>query len=293
MSDFNSQGNILIDSEESVRLADFGMSVIADGTPCNYGSIHGGGAVRWRAPELMDPEVSEGDDTLRPTSRSDVYAFACVCIEVCVYAYLVGNPRLIALQLYTLQKPFPECLRDPQVICKVMKDIRPPKPVLPEGREISDDIWSLISSSWTRRPDTRPSAATIVKTLQEIRFRDKLLNQSDSIPLERNKRTLASSSNVSVAGDIPLTFETSPSKRRKRGSGEGHTSPSPRRRSGRQKAAAQSIQAQENLSSDGSNVAGPSAREQTPLLRPGPSPAEVEKAENFVVEVTNHFGCGQ
>lgn len=57
------------------------MSVIADATPYNYGSIHGGGAIRWTAPELIAPE-DFGSDTRRPTCSSDVYSFACVCVEV-------------------------------------------------------------------------------------------------------------------------------------------------------------------------------------------------------------------
>ncbi|TCD66571.1 hypothetical protein EIP91_001239 [Steccherinum ochraceum] len=37
-------GNILVDSDGTIRLTDFGMSVTSDGTPYRYGSIHGGGA---------------------------------------------------------------------------------------------------------------------------------------------------------------------------------------------------------------------------------------------------------
>ena len=74
--------NILVDSGGCVRLTDFGLSLLAEGTPYNYGSVHGGGAIRWSAPELFEPEEF-GLDNARPTPRSDVYAFACVCIEVC------------------------------------------------------------------------------------------------------------------------------------------------------------------------------------------------------------------
>lgn len=57
------------------------MSLIAEGTAYNYGSQHGGGATRWSAPELFDPEEF-GLESSRPTFQSDIYAFACICIEV-------------------------------------------------------------------------------------------------------------------------------------------------------------------------------------------------------------------
>ena len=79
---------MLIDVEEIVRLTDFGMSVFAEGTPYHNDSVHGGGATRWKAPELMDAEEFGLEDR-RPTSRSDIYSFGCVCIEVswCLYVW--------------------------------------------------------------------------------------------------------------------------------------------------------------------------------------------------------------
>ena len=74
-------GNILVDDDGHARLADFGMALIAEGTAYNYGSLHGGGAIRWSAPELLDPEEF-GFENSRPTFQSDIYAFACMCVEV-------------------------------------------------------------------------------------------------------------------------------------------------------------------------------------------------------------------
>ena len=72
-----------MDDDGHARLADFGMALIADATAYNYGSVHGGGAVRWKAPELLDPEEL-GLPTSRPTFASDVYSFACTCVQVSV-----------------------------------------------------------------------------------------------------------------------------------------------------------------------------------------------------------------
>lgn len=74
-------GNLLVDENGSIRLTDFGLSLIAEGTAYNYGSQRGGGAAHYTAPELFDPEVF-CLETRRPTFSSDIYALACVCIEV-------------------------------------------------------------------------------------------------------------------------------------------------------------------------------------------------------------------
>ena len=73
--------NVLVDDEGRARLTDFGMAIMADSTPRNYASIHGGGAVHWTAPELISPE-DFNLSSRRPTTKSDIYSFACVCIEV-------------------------------------------------------------------------------------------------------------------------------------------------------------------------------------------------------------------
>lgn len=80
---------MLVDDAGCIQLTDFGMSLIADATPHNYASIHGGGALRWRAPELIDPEEFQMTSS-RPTYQSDVYAFACTCIEVKSSVYLAN-----------------------------------------------------------------------------------------------------------------------------------------------------------------------------------------------------------
>ncbi|KAJ7147395.1 kinase-like domain-containing protein, partial [Mycena filopes] len=63
--------NILINEDFSACLANFGLGVFTSThTSTRAGSLY------WMAPELIDRIV--------PTSASDVYAFGCVCFEVCV-----------------------------------------------------------------------------------------------------------------------------------------------------------------------------------------------------------------
>ena len=73
LTTMSSQANILIDDNCRARLADFGVLWLPDSTPMTQGS-HMPGAVRWMAPEVLSDKV--------PTFESDIYSFACVCVEV-------------------------------------------------------------------------------------------------------------------------------------------------------------------------------------------------------------------
>ena len=64
-----------------MRLADFGLSGFADATLVTHTS-NNAGSIRWMAPELHIPEIFDLKE-LRRTAASDVYALACVALEVC------------------------------------------------------------------------------------------------------------------------------------------------------------------------------------------------------------------
>jgi serine/threonine protein kinase len=71
------QNNVFIDEHWHARLADFGLAGWADATMATSTSNHAG-SVRWMAPELHAVEPSP----FCRTKRSDVYAFACISVEV-------------------------------------------------------------------------------------------------------------------------------------------------------------------------------------------------------------------
>lgn len=92
---------MIVTADEHAKITDFGLSVYVAGVSRNYFSMRSGN-VRWTAPELIVPstlkdlrakeemdalrrEEGKGDGhivTGRPTMQSDIYAFACTCVEV-------------------------------------------------------------------------------------------------------------------------------------------------------------------------------------------------------------------
>ncbi len=86
-SEYNSipfQTNILVDAQGKPKLTDFGLAKVVDSQASTVAasSFNGKGTMRWQAPELLSScHLGEGCGGLTP--YSDVYAFACVCLEVC------------------------------------------------------------------------------------------------------------------------------------------------------------------------------------------------------------------
>lgn len=81
------QANILIDSECCARLADFGLAAIVEDTAPVDGSssLQTGGAVRWMAPEILDPAKYGHTKWSREelsSKSTDVYALGMTILEV-------------------------------------------------------------------------------------------------------------------------------------------------------------------------------------------------------------------
>ncbi|KAF9447735.1 kinase-like protein [Macrolepiota fuliginosa MF-IS2] len=138
--------NILVDDDGRACITDFGMTFLRLDAmmPLAIGlSQHlGYPSYRWLAPELAV------DDT-RPTLKSDIWAFGCVCFEV-----LSGL------------LPFHGCRADPQIIMRLHRG------ELPSGSDpqviagIDDDMYKLMSRCWSKDPAGRPSCREILKILR-------------------------------------------------------------------------------------------------------------------------------
>jgi len=75
------QTNILLDGSGNVRLADFGLSLIAaEAGNLTFGSVQTGNT-RWMSPEFLDFS-DDPESPLKPTKQGDIYSFGCVMLQV-------------------------------------------------------------------------------------------------------------------------------------------------------------------------------------------------------------------
>ncbi|KAJ4491943.1 kinase-like domain-containing protein [Lentinula edodes] len=138
-------GNILIDESGQPRLADFGLTVFADGT--RHNTTDQGGTLRWMAPELLYP--IPGIECYKRTTASDVYAYGCLCIEV-----------------YTGRVPFADVRSEIMVLEKVLKGERPERPL--GTNAMTDELWNLINACWKHDRAARPKSGLVVDHLKHI-----------------------------------------------------------------------------------------------------------------------------
>lgn len=150
--------NILVDDEWHAVLADFGLAVFSDAT-VGTSSSHHAGSVRWMAPELHHPQ-SFGLKYFRRTFASDVYSFACVCVE-----------------LYSGKPPFSDIPHDPAALLQVMAGGRPSRPSRPAysitstrlgvNRALMPDyLWDLVQLCWSHNRAQRPCMTKVVALMQ-------------------------------------------------------------------------------------------------------------------------------
>ncbi|KAJ7231335.1 kinase-like domain-containing protein [Mycena rebaudengoi] len=134
--------NILITQHWSACLADFGLTSFTDTTVATTTS-HRAGAIRWMAPELIDPD--RFGLPFRRTTAADVYAFACVCLE-----------------LYTGRAPFAN-MTEAGVILKIVHGERPARPSTTPP--MSEALWKCVNEWWVEDPATRPPTKVVVRNI--------------------------------------------------------------------------------------------------------------------------------
>ncbi|KAJ7748290.1 kinase-like domain-containing protein [Mycena maculata] len=133
--------NILISDDGHGCLADFGLSTIIseDISELLTSSSNRAGSVRWFAPELISP-VDFGCPKFARTPASDVYAYACVCVE-----------------LYTGRPPFADVTPETAAMLRVIRGERPRQPV-----NMSEQFWRFVSAGWAPSPGSRPTVVEIL-----------------------------------------------------------------------------------------------------------------------------------
>jgi hypothetical protein len=108
----------------------------------------GGGSIPWTSPELIHPGKF-GLEDCRRTKESNCYALGMVIYEV-----LSG------------QRPFTELTPPIAIVCAILDDERPRRPLGKKGGLFTDDIWETLELCWKYQPRNRISASAVLLRLE-------------------------------------------------------------------------------------------------------------------------------
>ncbi|KAL0570532.1 Receptor-interacting serine/threonine-protein kinase 1 [Marasmius crinis-equi] len=131
--------NILVTPDERACIGDFGLSRVADSHGFRLSTSTSSqvkGTIRWLAPELLEPPC-------HLSTRSDIYAYACVCYEI-----LTGNA------------PFHELLDGAVIVAVLVHKKHPTRPK--NIAELTDAMWEVMVSCWMHEAGLRPNAEDIL-----------------------------------------------------------------------------------------------------------------------------------
>ncbi|OAX33319.1 kinase-like protein [Rhizopogon vinicolor AM-OR11-026] len=136
--------NIFVDDSGNLRLADFGLSMIAaESGNLTFSSLQSGNT-RWMAPEFLEPpdDSDEPQSPQKPTKTGDIYSFGC-----------------IMLQIHSGEEPYSWIKHAEHVITAIARGREPFK------RSVNmnmDEVYKLLSSRCLSKiPEQRPSIVEI------------------------------------------------------------------------------------------------------------------------------------
>ncbi|KAG9077764.1 hypothetical protein FRC06_008722, partial [Ceratobasidium sp. 370] len=157
--------NILVSDEGTVKLTDFGNSILVSECSLDFTDTTNtaGGTTRWMAPELLAEDEGEDEDTNR-SQPADVYALGMAEISTDKKLFSSNDMRL-SQEVTTARKPYFECKRDASVIKAVNGGKHPRRPdEFSENKRFGDQRWDLLLASWRRDPNSRPKAGEMRDT---------------------------------------------------------------------------------------------------------------------------------
>eukprot|EP01133_Synstelium_polycarpum_P005660 gene5660-6535_t len=136
----NPTSNLLIDSNLTLKVCDFGLSQIKQrGENLKDGQDGAKGTPLWMAPEVLQGKLFN--------EKADVYSFG-----------------LVLWQIYTRQELFPEFDNFYKFVTAICdKQVRPPIP-----EDCPKELKHLIQKCWDPSPDVRPGFSQIVSSLESI-----------------------------------------------------------------------------------------------------------------------------
>jgi serine/threonine protein kinase len=155
---------VLIDAEYKPRLVDFGYSSLIGNIPealsyLQRSTTRSGGALRWIAPEQVDPE-----DSFTHTTRSDIYSFGCIALQASSFGSKASPLLITALQVLSGKQPWSEFRQDCAVVLQLARGQRPGRP---PSRVIEDSHWDFIQYCWSPEAE-RPTTGTIISTIKQF-----------------------------------------------------------------------------------------------------------------------------
>ncbi|EMD36773.1 hypothetical protein CERSUDRAFT_51530 [Gelatoporia subvermispora B] len=171
--------NIMVDETGEAYIGDFGAAQFA--YPADTNSLSTAslsvGTAPWMPPEVFKAWLEEGQ-TYRQTTKVDIYSFAMVVWE-----------------LFTGWIPFRHLVSSDMVSTLVMKGMRlKPRPPATIPLGLSDTIWELMQKCWSQDPEARPTAASIVVSLDGENWHARQLGTPSEWPLPLRYRRMESSS---------------------------------------------------------------------------------------------------
>ncbi|KAI9568809.1 kinase-like domain-containing protein [Boletus coccyginus] len=138
--------NVLLDADYTARLGDFGYASLVGNIPEALSYLRRSttrpGALRWTAPEQIDFE-----NTFSRTTKSDIYSFGCV-----------------GLQVLSGKQPWSEVREDAAVVFRIAKGYKPGRPA---SRPVDDLHWTLMERCWSSIEE-RPAAKAIIISIQQF-----------------------------------------------------------------------------------------------------------------------------
>lgn len=160
---------MLIDDEKVPRLCDFGLLRLLRGENEESTGVTTKSACTGTTRYLSYELVAEGAENVKISAASDVYALACVGMEVgdcaCVRLAL---PHYFQFLYSTLpHSDIPSKGRADYRVTKAIDDKKPPAIRPPNAEGAIADLWTLFERAWSLEPSLRPSAGDVCQFLRQ------------------------------------------------------------------------------------------------------------------------------
>ena len=154
---------MLLDANYTARLVDFGYASLVGNIPeaLTYlqRSTTRPGALRWIAPEQVDPE-----EMVNRTTKTDIYSFGCVALQGSSLTDSEINLMLTSLQVFSGKQPWSEVRGDSAIVLRLAKGHKPGRP---ESQTLNDSHWDLIQDCWSEI-EKRPAVEAIIPTIEQL-----------------------------------------------------------------------------------------------------------------------------